>query len=397
MATTALTVERLPGQRGPVDVEIVVPVHNEERGLEASTRRLHEYLALRFPLSWVVTIADNASDDQTWGVACRLANELDGIRAIHLGQKGRGRALRAAWTASEAAVVAYMDVDLSTDLDALLPLVAPLLSGHSDLAIGSRLAPGARIVRGPKRELISRTYNLLLKATLHSAFSDAQCGFKAVRGDVARELLPLVEDEHWFFDTELLVLAERNGLRIHEVPVDWVDDSDSRVDIVATAGADLRGVLRLLAGVLRGRGTLPPGLAPLRTAGEGDGLASQLVRFAGIGVVSTVVFGALFGLLAGPLGVVSADVVAFAVCAVANVAANRRFTFALRGPAQRGRHYRAGLALALLPLALTIATLAVLNLAGLDALPLRLAALTAVNGAATLGRFALLRRWVFGR
>ena len=148
-------------------------------------------------------------------------------------EKGRGRALRAAWTASDAQVLAYCDVDLSTDLAALLPLVAPLISGHSDLAIGTRLARDSRVVRGAKREFISRCYNLILRGTLAARFSDAQCGFKAIRGDVAQRLLPLVEDTGWFFDTELLVLAERAGLRIHEVPVDWVDDPDSSVDIVA--------------------------------------------------------------------------------------------------------------------------------------------------------------------
>ena len=129
-----------------------------------------------------------------------------------------------AWSASDAQVLAYCDVDLSTDLAALLPLVAPLISGHSDLAIGTRLSPSSRVVRGAKREFISRAYNLLLRGTLAARFSDAQCGFKAIRADVARRLLPLVEDTGWFFDTELLVLAERAGLRIHEVPVDWVDD-----------------------------------------------------------------------------------------------------------------------------------------------------------------------------
>src|SRR5262249_6750806 len=129
--------------------------------------------------------------------------------------------------------------------DALLPLVAPLLSGHSDLAIGSRLAPGARVIRGWKREVISRTYNLILRATLGTRVSDAQCGFKAIRGDLARELLPMVADNNWFFDSELLLLAERRGLRIHEVPVDWVEDPDSRVDLVATAWEDLKGIWRL--------------------------------------------------------------------------------------------------------------------------------------------------------
>src|SRR5438876_10504447 len=192
-----------------------------------------------------------------------------------------------------------MDVDLSTDLDALLPLVAPLVSGHSDLAIGTRLAPHAHVVRGPKREAISRTYNLLLKATLRAGFSDAQCGFKAMRQDVALVLLPMVEDQGWFFDTELLVLAEHNGLRIHEVPVDWVDDPVSRVDIVRTATDDLRGVWRMMRRFARGDGELDTARDSLPVDPR---LGPQLVKFASIGVVSTVVFAALFALLAGPLG-----------------------------------------------------------------------------------------------
>jgi hypothetical protein len=249
--TTMLVDQRGGGGGEPPTVEVVIPVHNEERDLGPSVRRLHAFLAGSFPFSFRVTIADNASGDGTWLEAKRLARELDHVRAVRLEAKGRGRALRAAWDASDAAVLAYMDVDLSTGLEALLPLVAPLVSGHSDLAIGTRLRRGARVVRGPKREVISRCYNLLLHATLGTRFSDAQCGFKAIRADAARALLPLVRDGEWFFDTELLVLAERSGLRIHEVPVDWVDDPDSRVDLVATAVADLKGVARLAAGLTR--------------------------------------------------------------------------------------------------------------------------------------------------
>src|SRR5690348_5213321 len=230
-----------------LQVDIVVPVRNEERDLTPSIRRLVGYLRESFPFTARVTIADNGSTDATWAIADRLARELPEVRAVHIELPGRGRALRAIWSQSEAEVLAYMDVDLSTDLNALLPLVAPLLSGHSDLAIGTRLARGARVVRGPKRELISRAYNRLLRVVLRARFSDAQCGFKAVRRDALDALLDDVRDEGWFFDTELLVLAQRRGLRIHEVPVDWVDDPDSRVDIVATALADLRGVARLLA------------------------------------------------------------------------------------------------------------------------------------------------------
>ncbi len=198
------------------------------------------------PYAWRIVIADNASTDATLAMARALAFELEHVTVLHLSRKGRGRALRTAWTASDADVLCYMDVDLSTDLRALLPLVSSLVCGHSEVAIGSRLAPGARIVRGPKRELISRGYNRLLRHVLRARFSDAQCGFKAIRADAARTLLPQIQDQGWFFDTELLILAQRRGLRIHEVAVDWIDDPDSRVDIVSTALADLRGVVRLL-------------------------------------------------------------------------------------------------------------------------------------------------------
>ena len=228
-----------------MNVEIVVPVHNEERVLETSIRSLHSHLAHDFPFSGRMTIADSASTDSTLAIARALAAELPGIHVIHLDEKGRGRALRAAWATSRADVLAYMDVDLSTDLAALLPLVAPLLSGHSDLAIGSRLIHGARVERSAKRELISRAYNCLLRLSLGSHVSDAQCGFKAGRRQAIQALLPAVENEHWFFDSELLHLAEQSGLRIHEVPVDWTEDPDSRVHLVATAIEDLRGIARL--------------------------------------------------------------------------------------------------------------------------------------------------------
>jgi glycosyltransferase involved in cell wall biosynthesis len=234
-------------------VDVVVPVYNEERDLGPNVRRLYEHLSRAFPFPAVITIVDNASRDGTLALAERLAQELPGVRVIHLDQKGRGRALRAAWLQSDALVVSYMDVDLSTDLKALLPLVAPIVSGHSDLAIGSRLARGARTKRGPRREFISRAYMLVLRLALGAGFTDAQCGFKAVRTEVARELLPRVEDQTWFFDTELLVLAQRRGLRVHEVPVDWTDDPDSRVDILRTAIDDLRGVVRLRFGGGRAR------------------------------------------------------------------------------------------------------------------------------------------------
>src|SRR6516162_6901498 len=277
-----------------LQVEIVVPVLNEERDLALSIRQLGAYLAGRFRFRSVVTIADNGSTDGTWAAAQDLAEELDGVRAVRLERPGRGHALRSVWSASRADVLAYMDVDLSTDLNALLPLVAPLLSGHSDLAIGTRLARGARVVRGPRREVISRCYNALLHATLGAGFSDAQCGFKAIRADQARLLLPLTRDTGWFFDSELLVLAERAGLRIHEIPVDWIDDPDSRVRVVPTALADLRGIARLRWQFCRGTlrmprlATAPPGHGPLGPAG------GQLARFLAVGAASTAAYVLLY-------------------------------------------------------------------------------------------------------
>ena len=378
-----LTLDR--SARATADVEIVIPVYNQEGGLDASVHRLHRYLSERFPLTWVVTIADNASVDRTWGIACRLAGELPDVRAVRLAEKGRGRALRATWLASPARVVAYMDVDLSTDLDALLPLVAPLLSGHSDIAIGTRLAPDARVVRGAKREIISRGYNLILKTLLGNGFSDAQCGFKALRADVAQALVPLVVDQSWFFDTELLVLAEHNGLRIHEVPVDWIDDPDSRVDVACTARDDLRGVWRVLRGFAAGAGNLAPGSLPrpsppLATAG-------LLIRFASVGLLSTGLFAALFLLLARPLGPVAADMIALALAAALNTVAHHRITFA-----HRGRHYRAAMAVGMLAVVLTVVALVVAGWAGVSSIGGDLIVLTAVNAGAGVGRFALLRR-----
>jgi glycosyltransferase involved in cell wall biosynthesis len=227
------------------EVEIVIPVHNERHVLAASIRTLHAHLEREHAFSFQLTIAENASTDGTLELAETLAHELAGVSVLHLDAKGRGRALRAAWGQSDADVLAYMDVDLSTDLGSLAGLLMPLLEGRGDITIGSRLAPAAQVRRSIKRELISRAYNLLLHMTLGAGFSDAQCGFKAGRREAIQALLPDVEDENWFFDTELLCLAQRAKLAIHEVPVCWVEDPDSRVDILATARQDLRGVMRL--------------------------------------------------------------------------------------------------------------------------------------------------------
>ncbi len=386
-----------PDPDSPV-LDVVIPVYNEEQVLAASVDRVHRHL-LRLPWSFRITVADNASNDGTALVAHRLSHEYAEVRVVTLAEKGRGRALNEVWSTSGSQVLVYMDVDLSTDLNALLPLVAPLLSGHSDLAIGSRLTRGARTLRGPKRELISRGYNLLLRGTLRAGFSDAQCGFKAIRGDVARELLPLVEDTGWFFDTELLVLAERAGLRIHEVPVDWVDDPDSRVDVWRTARDDVRGILRLGWALVRGQMPLAELTARLgRTteAGASGAIGSQVALFALIGVASTVGYAVLYLLLRGVLDPFWANASALVLTAVANTAANRRITFGVRGRADAVRHQLQGLAIFGIGLLATTGTLWLLH--AVDGTPSRvteMAVLTTANLMVTVLRFVALRLWVF--
>lgn len=385
------------GTGAPV-LDIVIPVYNERAALANSVRRLHRYLSESMPFSAQITIADNASVDDTPRIATQLADELPGVRVVRLEEKGRGRALHQVWTQSDATVLVYMDVDLSTDLAALAPLVAPLISGHSDLAIGTRLARGARVVRGPKREIISRCYNLILKSTLSAKFSDAQCGFKAIRADVAAQLLPYVEDTGWFFDTELLVLAERSGLRIHEVPVDWVDDPDSRVDIVATAAADLRGIGRLLRGFAGGAipvNTIAAQLGNTR-AEPRSSLLRQVVRFAAVGVTSTAAYILLFMVMQGWAGAQLANLIALLMTAIGNTAANRRFTFGIGGRRQLARHHVEGLVVFAVALTITSGALGLLHVSAESPHHLvELAVLVAANLLATVVRFVLLRGWVF--
>ncbi len=380
-------------------LDVVIPVYNEEAQLAASVERVLEHLRA-MPWSFQVTIADNASTDQTALIARRLSHAHAEVSVVHLAEKGRGRALKRVWSASESDVLVYMDVDLSTDLAALLPLVAPLVSGHSDLAIGSRLSRHARVERGAKRELISRSYNLLLRRTLRARFSDAQCGFKAIRRDAARELLPLVEDNAWFFDTELLVVAERAGLRIHEVPVDWVDDPDSSVDIVRTALDDLRGMARLGRSLVRG--TLP-----LREIGERLGRSSaeagrgrlgmQVGIFLVIGVCSTLAYALLYLALRPAMTPWWANFTALLLTAIANTAANRRFTFGVRGPRDVVRHQVQGLAIFAAGLAATSGSLWVLHALMTPSRALEVVVLTAANLAVTVLRFVALKLWVFAR
>ena len=232
-------------------VDLVIPCYNEERVLAESVGKLCAWAAEHLPYRWRVVVADNASTDGTLAVAQRLAAEdPDGVGYIHLDRKGRGRALKKAWLESPADAMCYMDVDLSTDLEMIKPLLAGVLDEGFDVAYGSRLSRGSDIERSLKREINSRGYITLIKLLFWTKFADAQCGFKAITREAAQRLLPHVRDGEWFFDTELLILAEKSGCRLKEVPVRWIEDPDSRVkfphDIIKMGGQLLRLRLRRL-------------------------------------------------------------------------------------------------------------------------------------------------------
>lgn len=391
---------RVPHRTATVDV--VIPVHNEERSLPGCLQVLGEHLAGSFPFSWTITVVDNASSDGTLRVAQELAGAMDRVRVLHLDRKGRGLALRTAWDYSDADVVVYMDVDLSTGLDALLPLVAPLVNGHSDLAIGSRLASGSRTVRGGRRELISRCYNGMVRWTHGARFSDAQCGFKAARADVVKPLLPAVRDDSWFFDTELLLLAEHNGLRVHEVPVDWVEDVDTRVNVLRTAADDIAGLVRVARAKVTGAAKVP-GL-PRRPAPRAahpqavlakreNGLLWQLVSFGAIGLVSTVLTSVLYAVLRTWWPPLLANLVALIATTLWNTEANRRFTFQ---SGSSGRVHLQGLVVFALYYLVTSGAL--LGLHAWRADPSRWLEVLVLVVSSVLGtalRFVLLRSWVF--
>jgi glycosyltransferase involved in cell wall biosynthesis len=227
-------------------VEVVIPIYNEEAELEDSIRKLHSYLTKYFvAYNWHITIADNASTDKSWNVAKKIAKTLPHVSVFHMDQKGRGRAVKKVWQDSNADIVSYMDVDLSTDLKNFNGLISALQQ-NADIAIGSRLLKKSKVLnRTPKREILSRGYNILIKLFFGSHFSDAQCGFKAVTRRVVKEVIPYIHDNEWFFDSELLILGEKMGYRIHEEPVYWVDNPGSTVRVLGTVTGDLKGLWRL--------------------------------------------------------------------------------------------------------------------------------------------------------
>jgi putative flippase GtrA len=391
---------RAPAVVKTATVDVVVPVCNKERALRGWVEVLESYLDGQFPFQWKITIVDNASSDNTLTIANDLAERSERVHVLHLDRKGWGWALREAWQRSVADVVAYMDVALSTGLDALLPLVAPLINGHSDVSIGSRLAPDARTVRGPERELISGCY-AMIRLSHGVRFSDARCGFKA---DIIRPLLERVKNDNWFFDTELLLLAERHGVRVHEVPQDWVEDVDTRVHLMVTAIEDIRGLIRVARAKAVGTASVtelpkrpePSPAHPDAIVSRRDtGLPWQLLSFAAIGVLSTVVTLLLYALFRPAMNPLLANLFALVFTTILNTEANRRFTF-LGARGSSGRvHMQAFIVFGPYYAFTSIALIALHAAVAEPTRFLELVVLLSVSVLGTAGRFVLLSTWFF--
>tara|TARA_B100000315_G_C14493783_1_gene548908 strand:+ start:367 stop:1131 length:765 start_codon:yes stop_codon:yes gene_type:complete len=227
-----------------IKIDIVIPVYNEQHVLEKSINELRNYLQEYFNYQWKIIIANNASTDMTLQKAQELSLKYSDVSYIDIGRKGRGRAVRKAWEESEADILSYMDVDLSTRLNYFNELVDELIKGN-DIATGSRLMKKSEVKRSFLREILSQGYNIIVKAVLFTNFSDAQCGFKAVKQRVVKEILPLIKDNEWFFDTELLVLGEKLGYKIKDIPIKWIEDQDSRVKLFKTVCNYLKNIIRL--------------------------------------------------------------------------------------------------------------------------------------------------------
>ena len=230
-------------------VDVIIPVLNEEQSISRCIELLRNFFDEHSDRVWSILVADNGSMDKTVEVATGLMNDSGDLRITHLEERGRGRALKKAWLESDADIRCYMDADLSTDLKHVLELVSAIADEGHSLAIGSRLMGDSDVVnRTLKREITSRGYSALFRTMFFTKFKDAQCGFKAISADAANALVPLVKDNAWFFDTELLLIAQKNGYSIKEIPVRWIDDPDSRVKIISTAWEDIKGLLRLRFG-----------------------------------------------------------------------------------------------------------------------------------------------------
>jgi putative flippase GtrA len=393
----------IPGTQTLATVDIVIPVLNEERALPGCISTLAAFLGQGFPFPWTVTIVDNGSTDATWQIASDLAGEHEWLSAMRVGIRGRGAALKAAWRASRADIVAYMDVDLSTGLESLLPLVAPLASRRCEIAIGSRLMRGSRVRRSLKREVVSRIYNGMVRHGFGLRCSDAQTGFKAAWAAAVRPLLDVVEDDAWFFDSELLILAEHNGLRIHEVAVDWIEDMDSRVRVRRAAIDNLKGLTRVNKVIRTGRATADvPEIPELRPAHPqavlGQPRAVKVAKYAAfgvIGIVSTILYTLLYVPLRAVTSPAEANLCALLLVGVCNTEANRHWTFGRRGGPRFILHLRAVALFACTYAMTTLAVVALRHSAPGSGRAAEIAVLILAYGLMTVLRFVVLDRWVF--
>ncbi len=231
---------------------IVLPTYNEENILQKNVLKVRKFCQDNLRnFDWQILIADNGSTDKTPKLAQELSHEYSRIDYFHTSQKGRGAALKIAWNKNNylADIYLYMDIDLATDLNHLPQLIASIIQEGYDLTIGSRLQKESKTERSFLREFISRFYNLLLKIFFGLKIKDYQCGFKAVNQKIVEKIVPLIKNNNWFFDTELIILSHKNNYKIKEIPVKWVEKRDkkrkSKVKIIKTAWEDIKGIIRL--------------------------------------------------------------------------------------------------------------------------------------------------------
>ncbi len=231
-------------------VNITFPVLNEERILKEDVMKFYNFLKKsKFPYRFEITICDNGSIDDTKKVGEKLEKKVKEINYLRLSRKGRNFALKSSWTKSKASVVSYMDIDLATDLRFFLPMINMIIKDNCDLVVGNRLGLKSKVIdRNFKREFLSRNYNLLLRMFFFHKIRDHQCGFKAIKRNSFLKLnkeIPDIKEEIWFLDTELIIRAIKNKMKVEEIDVIWKDDPDSKVKVVKAVLEDLKGIVRL--------------------------------------------------------------------------------------------------------------------------------------------------------
>ncbi|MBD3359736.1 MAG: glycosyltransferase [Candidatus Buchananbacteria bacterium] len=213
---------------------LALPVYNEEKVLEKSVLKLYNYFKNNIKDDWQIVIVNNASIDKTKKVADSLAQKFLKVDSLNLEDKGRGNALKNVWQKYEADIYAYCDIDLATDIFAFKKLFNSIINGSANIAIGARYIKGSQTKRTLNRLIYSKVYIFLVRLFFPTKIKDFQCGFKAVDKKTVSEILPLVKDKEWFFDTELLLIAEKNDFKIKEIAVQWKENPETKVKFIRT-------------------------------------------------------------------------------------------------------------------------------------------------------------------